>query len=119
MVTVFVSYQTHLPVDAVLKAERVRRGAEDWQLQNEPLDRRRSFLFFDLSQKKLLKFFLVVSRSLFLFLCLKPEPRHGNTARTRSCFDTDKYTSSSNENQIVTKKPARIFYILRHPFLKD
>lgn len=53
----FLSHQTHLPVDAVLEAECVRRGAEDWQLQNEPLDRRRTFLLSDLTQKCSCSFF--------------------------------------------------------------
>lgn len=52
MVIMFLSHQPHLPVDAVLEAECVGRSAEDWQLQNEPLDRRRTFLLFDLTQKK-------------------------------------------------------------------
>lgn len=50
-VIALLSHQTHLPVDAVLEAESVRRGAKDWQLQNEPLDRRRTFLLSDLTQK--------------------------------------------------------------------
>lgn len=43
MAIVFLSHQPHLPVDGVLEAECVGRSAEDWQLQNEPLDRRRTF----------------------------------------------------------------------------
>lgn len=66
-VMAFLSRQTHLPVDAVLEAECVRRGAEDWQLQNEPLDRRRTFLFCDLTQKCSCSFSWMTAGHCFCF----------------------------------------------------